>query len=128
MTASAARAFIYDRRFTPATTVLELRLDACREAAAEAGWEVAGVWVDTDDHAMTDDRRPELDALLDAMAAATRDGQRAVCLVHGWDRLSRTPSYQAAVMHRVHAAGGWTETVSGEHDRDWPGWRRRAER
>lgn len=121
-------AFIYDRRFTPTTAILQLRLDACREVAAKAGWEVAGVWVDTADHAMTDDRRPQLDALLDAMAAATRDGRRAVCLVHGWDRLSRTPGYQAAVMHRVHAAGGWTETVGGEHDRAQTGCPVRATR
>ncbi|MFJ9029831.1 recombinase family protein [Streptomyces sp. NPDC102274] len=107
--------FIYDRHATEHRAPLDLRLDGCRNWAELHGWEIAGIWLDLGDNALTDGRRPQFDGLCGAMALYA--GSREVlCLVHTWDRLTRTgalPGY----LRRVAAAGGYTVTGLGEDDR-----------
>jgi DNA invertase Pin-like site-specific DNA recombinase len=122
----AVHAYIYDRRATPATGPVTIRLETCREYAAEQGWTIAGEWVDVGDDALSDYRRPRLDELLVAMEAIARTGRAVVLLVQCWDRLSRAGGPCGAMMRRVHTAGGWSETVDGEHDRRSAGWPVRA--
>ncbi|MFE2493953.1 hypothetical protein ACFXKS_13290 [Streptomyces scopuliridis] len=107
--------FIYDRHATRHRAPLDLRLDGCRNWAALHGWEIAGIWLDLGDTALTDGHRPQFNGLCGAMAPYA--GRREVlCLVHTWQRLTRTdarPEYQ----RRVAAAGGYTATCLGEDDR-----------
>ncbi|MDJ0340751.1 recombinase family protein [Streptomyces sp. H10-C2] len=109
-------AFFYDRHATPSTGILQVRLEACREYAAELRYEVAGEWIDRGDDALSDDRRPQFDAMLDALAGASVD-RTVLCLINGWDRLSRDPGRCGHFRYRIHMAGGWTETTTGEDDR-----------
>lgn len=110
-------AFVYDRRFTPTVAILGLRLETCREYAAELGWEIAGEWVDVDDHALSDEVRPQFGLMLTAMRAAADTGRTVVCLLNEWDRLSRDANRQAAFCYRIRRAGGYTATQLGESDR-----------
>lgn len=110
-------AFVYDRRFTPTLGILEIRLDTCREFAAEMTWEIAGEFVDVDADAMSDDHRPQFELMLTAMRAAHESGRPVVCLLNDWDRLSRDPYRQAGFRHRIRGAGGYTATQLGESDR-----------
>ncbi|MEV8395288.1 MULTISPECIES: hypothetical protein [unclassified Streptomyces] len=114
-TASPPLAFIYDRHATERRDPLDLRLDGCRNWAALHGWEIAGIWLDLGDNALTDGHRPQFDGLCGAMALYT-SSREALCLVHTWQRLTRTdarPEYQ----RKVAAAGGYTATCLGEDDR-----------
>ncbi|MEV8391890.1 MULTISPECIES: hypothetical protein [unclassified Streptomyces] len=107
--------FIYDRHATDHRAPLDLRLDGCRNWAGLNGWELAGIWFDLGDNALTDGHRPQFNGLCGAME--TYAGAREVlCLVHTWERLTRTdalPAYQ----RRVAAAGGYTATCLGDDDR-----------
>ncbi|MEV6425770.1 hypothetical protein [Streptomyces sp. NPDC051662] len=113
-TAPPPLAFIYDRHATEHRAPLDLRLDGCRNWAALHGWAIAGIWLDLGDAALTDGHRRQFDGLCGAMALYA--GNREVlCLVHTWDRLTRTdacPEYQ----RKVAAAGGYTATCLGEDD------------
>lgn len=109
--------FIYDRRFTPTLGILEIRLETCREYAAEMDWEIAGEFVDVGDAAMSDDHRPQFDAMLTAMQGAAAAGHHVLCLLNEWDRLSRDPYRQTKFRDLIKAAGGHTATQLGESDR-----------
>ncbi|MEV8396029.1 MULTISPECIES: hypothetical protein [unclassified Streptomyces] len=114
-TASSPLVFIYDRHATEHRAPLDLRLAGCRNWAALRDWEIAGIWLDLGDNALTDGHRPQFNGLCGAMEtyAGTRE---VLCLVHTWERLTRTdalPDYQ----RRVAAAGGYTATCLGEDDR-----------
>jgi hypothetical protein len=110
-------AFVYDRRLTPTLAILQLRVETCREYAAEMRWDIAGEWIDTDDHALSDDHRPQFDAMVAAMRTAANTGRAVVCLLKDWDRLTRDAGRQAAFLYRVGIAGGYTVTTDGEDDR-----------
>lgn len=110
-------AFIYDRRLTPTLGILQLRLETCREYATEMRWDIAGEWIDTDEHAMSDDNRPQFDSMIAAMRAAANAGRSVICLLNEWDRLTRDAHRQAAFRHHVALAGGYTATQLGEDDR-----------
>lgn len=109
-------AFIYDRRFSP-SVVLDLRLTHCREYAAAAGVEVAGVWIDTGDDALSDERRPLFADMVAAMRTAGQQGRTVACLVADWDRISRDAYRSAALRRMVAEAGGYTMTCDGDDDR-----------
>lgn len=66
------RAFIYDRHATFLTAILDIRLDRCRGYAESRGWEVAGIWLDLGDHALSDDHRPQFDAMCRDLEASMR--------------------------------------------------------
>ncbi len=108
-------AFIYDRHATDNTVILEQRLEACVRYAAAQGWNLGGRWVDKGDYALTDDHRPEFDALLRAMRAAS-SAQPRVCLVHDWHRLSRGLVARGLMTRRVLVLSRdvWVETCGGE--------------
>ena len=105
-------AFIYDRHVTVIEDELDRRLNACMAYLSEHGWDFAGQWIDRGDHALTDDHRPEFDALLRAITAA---GDRPrVCLIHDWGRLSHDMATRGLMTRRVLLLGGWVETCRGE--------------
>ncbi|WP_309239233.1 recombinase family protein [Streptomyces lunaelactis] len=106
------RAFIYDRHATTSTVILDIRLDRCRAYAESRGWEVAGIWLDLGDHALSH-YRPQFGALCVAMDAATGP---IVCLVDDWDRLTRDASQSSVMRHRVAHTGGHCVTAEGESD------------
>lgn len=110
-------AFIYDRRFSPTVAILDLRLEACREYAAEMQWDVAGTWVDEDDDAMSDTRRPQFRKMIDAMRDAAGTGRNVVCLIADWDRLTRNVHQSAVFRRDIASTGGYTATSTGEDDR-----------
>jgi DNA invertase Pin-like site-specific DNA recombinase len=107
-------AFIYDRHATPTKGILLLRLAACREYVEQEGYELAGEWVDDGHHALTDDNRPQFDAMHDALLAAHQAGRKVVCVVLDWDRISRDRWNLAIFARRITLAGGWVETIAGE--------------
>jgi Resolvase, N terminal domain len=109
-------AFLYDRCATSHKGLLDYRLAACREYAVERRWEVAGEWVDRGDLAVTNAERPQMTALLGALADAARTGRTVVCLVHDWGRLAHEAGWNASMRYRIAQAGGWTETANGEKD------------
>lgn len=114
----ATLAFIYDRHATPTPGPLEDRLTRCRTYAKNQGWTVAGEWIDRDDDALIDDRRPQWYALVRAMKRARP--APAVCLVASWERISRTaPNCGAALRSHIGQAGGYCVTADGETDQ-WP--------
>lgn len=117
-------AFIYDRQTSPTAGILVMRLEACRLWARDAGWEVAGEWVDQGIGALRDDDRPAFDRLTEAMRAAAEAGWTPVCLVADWPRLSRDTEAEAGFRARVKTAGGYTATAVGEDDQ--PGSQRAA--
>ncbi|WP_406421101.1 recombinase family protein [Streptomyces sp. NBC_00873] len=107
------RAFIYDRHATFLTAILDIRLDRCRGYAESRGWEVAGIWLDLGDHALSDDHRPQFDAMcrdLEASAGPT------VCLVDDFARLTRDASRNSVMRRRIAQAGSHCETSDGESD------------
>lgn len=107
-------AYIYDRHATNTTAALDLRLKACEDYAAAQGWELAGCWIDTGDHALLDGRRPAFDALLRAMRADDSERTR-VLLVYDWPRLSRDEAAKRSMARRALFLGGaWVETSFGE--------------
>lgn len=114
---AAPLAFIYDRRFSPTRAILDLRLEVCREYAAEMRWDIAGPYVDEDDNAMSDTNRPEFAEMVEAMRKATAMGRSALCLINDWDRLSRDPQGNAVFRRQIAQAGGYTVTSLGEDDR-----------
>lgn len=108
------QAFIYDRYATTTTTILDIRLDRCRAYASSRGWEIVGTWLDLGDHALGD-YRPQFTAL--CLALQETRGP-VVCLVDGWDRLSRDLAHRRSMRTSVRLAGGHCETVEGETDRE----------
>ncbi|MFD7089110.1 hypothetical protein ACFV94_15065 [Streptomyces sp. NPDC059896] len=114
-TAPPPLVLVYDRRATKHHAPLGLRLDGCRNRAALHGWEIAGIRLDLGDTALTDGHRPQFHGLCGAMAAYA-DRREVLCLVHTWQRLTRTdarPEYQ----RKVATARGYTATCLGEDDR-----------
>ena len=93
-------AFLYDRHATTVEIELDRRRNLCEKYLAERGWDIAGWWVDKGDCALTDDHRPEFDALLRAMQAAGPARPR-VCLIHDWSRLSRNLGARGLMTRRV---------------------------
>ncbi|MFE9886292.1 hypothetical protein [Streptomyces scopuliridis] len=114
-TASPPLAFIYDRHATEHRAPLDLRLDGCRNWAVLHGWEIAGIWLDLGDTALTDWNRPQFNGLCGAMALYA-GGREVLCLVHTWERLTRTGT-RTEYQRKVAAAGGYTATCLGEDDR-----------
>lgn len=110
-------ACIYDRCSTRETVALDLRIERCRQYAAEQGWAVVGEWVDRGDHALTDAPRPQWNALALAMRHAAAP---AVCLVESWERISRDRERRAVLCRVVRQARGYCVTIAGETDRDLP--------
>jgi hypothetical protein len=110
-------AFVYDRQFTPRLGPGTLRLEHCEEYAAETGMQVAGTWVDTGDHALSDTHRPRFDAMVSILRSSRIEGRSVVCLVADWGRLSHDAGRQAAFRYRIATAGGYTVTAQGEDDR-----------
>ncbi|UNO42213.1 recombinase family protein [Streptomyces sp. MST-110588] len=110
----APLAFVYDRNATRSHRLLDMRLDGCRNYAAEQGWEVAGRWFDRGDDAIGD-VRPQFTALLAAMSDAVRD-REVICLVHSWGRFSHDATARTTYEQRVARTGGHTETTFGESD------------
>jgi hypothetical protein len=113
-------AFIYDRCTTGHRELLDHRLAVCREYAAERRWDVAGAWVDEGDLALTGAQRPQMSALLRALADAARTNRAVVCLVHDWGRLAHEPGWNSSMRYRIAQAGGWTATTGGESDMRQP--------
>lgn len=107
-------AFIYDRHFTSAEAILNIRLQDCHTYAERCGWETAGEWLDRGADALTNDHRPLFDDLCAALAQAAAAGRRTVCLVQDWDRLSRDDQAKNLFARRIASAGGWIETVHGD--------------
>ncbi|MGP4002385.1 recombinase family protein [Streptomyces sp. 8N706] len=108
-------AYIYDRHATRSPGTLDLRLDGCRTYAERQGWEVAGHWVDRGDDALSEEHRPQLDALCAAMGRCS-DARTRVCLVHSWERLCRDAMARERLSRRVALAGGRTVTSFGQSD------------
>jgi DNA invertase Pin-like site-specific DNA recombinase len=111
MSTAPPLAYIYDRCVTDNTAMMELRLRACGEYVAEQGWRWGGWFVDKGDDALTNERRPGFDNMLNAMGAAT--GER-VCLLYDWGRLSHDAQQQRTFAHRVLLTGGWLQTTGGD--------------
>lgn len=121
MTSSPAsqrlRAFLYDRHASPTEGVLLLRLEYCKLRAAEAGWQVAGEFVDRGDDALGDDHRPEFDRMIGSMCEQVASGRQVVFLVSDWYRLSRDAENEAAFRARITTVGGYTTTAVEEDNR-----------
>ncbi|SCD75783.1 Resolvase, N terminal domain [Streptomyces sp. DpondAA-D4] len=107
------RVYVYDRHATVLTTVLDIRIDRCRAYAQSHGWDLAGIWLDLGDNALTNDRRPQFDAMCRALE---NDTGPTVCLVDGFDRLTRDVEQRNAMQFRVAQAGSHCETAGGESD------------
>lgn len=111
MSTAPPMAYIYDRCVTDNTSMLDLRLQACAEYVTEQGWGWGGWFVDKGDDALTNDRRPAFDTMVNVMRAAT--GPR-VCLLVDWGRLSHDTQQQRTFAHAVLMTGGWLQTTCGE--------------
>lgn len=107
-------AVIYDRLATPSRAYLDVRLEACREYAAERGWRVAAECVDIGDDALHDRVRPGLDAALKEVekAADKPVTDRAVLLVYNHGRLSHDAMNLAFWLYRVSGGGGVVVTAT----------------
>lgn len=110
--------FVYDRNAGRSRHFLELRIAGCKNTATRYAWEVAGEWIDRGDDALDDvpSLRPRFMEMAGQMAAATEQGRPVLCLVHNWDRLSRSSDRRAQFQRLVAVAGGWTVTTFGETD------------
>lgn len=118
-------AYVYDRHATASTVVLQLRLEACAQYADAHGWQIGGWFVDEGDDALTNDKRPAFEAMLNTLHAAGVDTPR-VCLVNDWDRLSRDQEARGLLTRRVLHLGAWVETCRGEQRRPDGTWVQRA--
>jgi DNA invertase Pin-like site-specific DNA recombinase len=118
-------AFIYDRHATANKVMLQLRLEACAQYAEAQGWQIGGWFVDEGDDALTTDKRPAFEAMLNTVRAASIDVPR-VCLVHDWDRLSHDQESRRLLTRRVLHLGTWVETCHGEQHRLDGTWVQRA--
>ncbi|MBY8887884.1 recombinase family protein [Streptomyces sp. PTM05] len=113
---AATVAYLYDRHATTATGMLNARMDACTAYLEAKGWAGGGRWLDVGDDALSDDRRPAFDTMLNAIHAAGTAVERVV-LVPDWDRLSRNPAACGLLTRRVLLLGAWVETTLGEQRR-----------
>ncbi|MFE1175668.1 hypothetical protein [Streptomyces sp. NPDC058773] len=113
--APAPVVFVYDRCASRSYRHLEMRMIGCESYIDRIGWSMAGRWIDLGGDALTD-RRPRLDALLDAMREAAVQ-REVLCLVHNWGRLAADDALRMSLRKRVVEAGGWTQTTFGESDR-----------
>ncbi|GFE12884.1 hypothetical protein Sgleb_09310 [Streptomyces glebosus] len=75
----------------------------CESYIDRIGWSMAGRWIDLGGDALTD-RRPRLDALLDAMREAAVQ-REVLCLVHNWGRLAAGDALRMSLRKRVVEAG-----------------------
>lgn len=112
MNAPPVLAFVHDRCVTENRAMLELRLAACTEYFVERGWDSAGQFIDRGDDALTNDTRPQFDAMLRAMTEAA--GRERVCLVFDWGRLSHDAMHRQEFTHAALGAGAWLTTVGAE--------------
>jgi hypothetical protein len=69
--------------------------------------------LDTGDDALSNDKRPAFDAMLNTLRSAGAEIPRVV-LVHDWDRLTRDREACGLFTRRVLQYGGWVETCRGE--------------
>jgi DNA invertase Pin-like site-specific DNA recombinase len=106
-------AFIYDRHAIANRAVLQLRLEACAQYADAQGWGIGGWFLDIGDDALTNDKRPSFDAMLNTLRSAGSDTAQVV-LVHDWVRLSRDRKACGLFTRRVLQSGGWVETCRGD--------------
>ncbi|MCQ4081757.1 recombinase family protein [Streptomyces sp. RB6PN25] len=120
-----ALAYVYDRHATANTVVLRLRLQVCAQYAEAQGWMIGGWFVDEGDDALTNDRRPAFEAMLNTIRVAGVDTPR-VCLAYDWDRLSRDQEARGLLTRRVLHLGAWVETCCGEQRRPDGTWVQRA--
>ncbi len=86
---------------------LPTQLEACRQYAAERGYQVVGEF--TDDYTGTATTRPGLEQLYDAVRAT---GARVV-IVHDVDRLGRGTVPVAVIEHTLERLGARVEYVLG---------------
>ncbi|MEU3538472.1 hypothetical protein [Streptomyces paromomycinus] len=106
--------FIYDRNATRSSAILDLRLSGCVNYADRHGWQIAGLWVDRGDNALSR-TRPHFSALVETMRVQA--GRRAtICLVHHWCRLAHDEAQRRALQQRVARAHGCTATTFGDSD------------
>ncbi|MFK8848806.1 recombinase family protein [Streptomyces sp. Ac-502] len=106
--------FIYDRNATRSSAILDLRLSGCVNYADRHGWQIAGLWVDRGDNALST-TRPQFSALVESMGAQA--GRRAtICLVHHWCRLAHDDALRRTLQQRVARARGCTATTFGDSD------------
>ncbi|MGW7007605.1 recombinase family protein [Streptomyces sp. NPDC054933] len=117
--------FIYDRHATLHREVLLLRLEVCATYADQQGWTIGGWFLDEGDDALTNDKRPAFESMLNTVRAAGADAPR-VCLVHDWHRLSRDDEARGLLTRRVLHLGGWVETSLGERRQPDGTWVQRA--
>lgn len=112
-TAGNVVAVIYDRLAAPSRAWLNMRLEACREYAAERGWTVAAEHIDTGNDALHDRSRPGVDEALKDVQKAANDAasDQAVLLVFNFGRLSHDAMNLAMWRYRVDLAGGTVATV-----------------
>jgi DNA invertase Pin-like site-specific DNA recombinase len=106
-------AFIYDRHATANKVILQLRLEACAQYVEARGWDIGGWFLDTGDDALSNDKRPSFNAMLNTLRSAGADTRRVV-LVNDWDRLTRDREACGLFTSRVLQSGGWVETCRGE--------------
>ncbi|MBC2869790.1 hypothetical protein [Streptomyces mexicanus] len=113
MRAAPPLAYIYDRCATANLAMLEMRLSLVDEYVTERGWCSGGRFIDYGDDALTNDRRPQFDALVREMEAAPARADR-LCLLYDWGRLSHDSEHRQVFARRVLVAGGRLETIEGE--------------
>ncbi len=111
---AAPLAFVYDRNVTKTPGVLDQRVAECCAYAHRRGWQVAGVWIDHGDDALTTER-PEFTALVTKLRALAPCGP-VICLVHTWQRLAYDGHRRLALQQRIAQAGGHCATAFGEND------------
>jgi DNA invertase Pin-like site-specific DNA recombinase len=95
----------------------------CEALCAARGWEVAQVFVDDDRSAYSGKRRPQYEALLQAL----RDGRIGAIVAWHPDRLHRSPKELEAFIDTVEATKAKVATVqSGDYDLTTPAGRMQA--
>ncbi|RSO22869.1 hypothetical protein DMH15_32710 [Streptomyces sp. WAC 06725] len=105
---------IYDRNATRSSAILDLRLSGCVNYADCHGWQIAGLWVDRGDDALSA-TRPQFCALIEVMRVEA--GRRAtICLVHNWCRLAHDDALRLTLQQRVAQVRGCTATTFGNSD------------
>ncbi|MFH8349237.1 hypothetical protein [Streptomyces sp. NPDC018045] len=106
--------FIHDRDATRSSAILDLRLSGCVNYADRHGRQIAGLWVDRGDDALSS-TRPQFSALVDTMRDPARR-RTTICLVHHWCRLAHDDALRHTLQQRVSRARGCTATTFGDAD------------